>query len=99
MLQLALPLKVGEKWYLSDEKAKLYPNLDNEGMLRRVARVGTVAVPAGKFDHCLFLTEEIGGSTFESRFCPGVGFVDQKSDHHGTPAGWRQVLTRYEVKK
>lgn len=97
-LALVTPLNVGDKWYLSDEKAKLYPNLDNEGMLRRVSRVGSVTVPAGKFENCFFLTEDTGGNATETWFCPHVGFVEQKSDHRGTPMGWHQVLIRYFLK-
>lgn len=98
-LELVFPLKIGEAWYLSDEKAKVYPNLDNEGMLRRVLKVDTIAVPAGTFNHCFLLTEEIGGSTFETWFCPGIGWVERKSIHHGTPMEWFETLVKYQVRK
>jgi hypothetical protein len=93
------PLELGEKWYVSDEKAKLHPTYDDDWMLRKVTKVDTVVVPAGRFDNCFFLAEEWAGTTFETWFCPNVGIVDAKSDHHGTPMGWHQVLTRYQLKK
>ena len=44
-----------------------------------------------------FLEEAWAGTAFETWFCPGVGVVDRKSDHHGTPGGFREVLIRYQV--
>ena len=99
LLEFVFPLKLGEKWYVSDEKAKLHPTYDDDWMLRKVTKVDTVVVPAGRFDNCFFLAEVWAGTTFETWFCPNVGIVDAKSDHHGTPMGWHQVLTRYQLKK
>jgi len=87
-LELVLPLKVGEKW-----------NLFDGGILREVVKVDTVTVPAGRFNNCFFFEDGWAGSTAETWFCPNVGIVDEKMDHHGTPVGWHQVLTRYQLKK
>jgi hypothetical protein len=99
LLEFVFPLELGEKWYQSDEKAKLYPTYADGWMLRKVTKVGTVVVPAGEFDNCFFLEEAWAGATFETWFCPNVGIVDQKGDHHGTPYGFRQVLIRYQLNK
>jgi len=99
LLEFVFPLKLGEKWYRSDEKAKLYPTYADEFMLCKVTKVGTVVVPAGEFNNCFFLEEEWAGATFETWFCPNVGIVDEKGDHHGTPYGHRQVLIRYQLNK
>ncbi len=99
LLEFVFPVKLGEKWYQSDEKAKLYPTYADDGMLRKVTKVGTVVVPAGEFNNCFFLVEVWAGTTFETWFCPNVGVVDRKVDHHGTPGGFRQVLIRYQLNK
>lgn len=97
LLEFVFPVKLGEKWYRSDEKAKLYPTYADDWMLRKVTKVGTVVVPAGEFNDCFFLEEEWAGATFETWFCPDVGIVDEKGNHHGTPEGFRQVLIRYQL--
>ncbi len=96
-LDLVFPLFVEAKWYESDDMAKLSPDFNNKSMLHEVVQAGEVVVPAGKFENCYFLTETIGGSTMEDWFCPGIGYVDRKNDHHGTPFGGRQVLTQYHL--
>jgi len=97
LLEFVFPVKLGEKWYRSDEKARLNPTYADDWMLRKVTKVGTVVVPAGEFNDCFFLEEEWAGTTFETWFCPNVGIVDEKGDHHGTPYGFRQVLIRYQL--
>ena len=99
LLEFVFPVELGEKWYQSDEKAKLNPTYADDWMLRKVTKVGTIVVPAGEFSHCFFLEETWGGTTFETWFCPSVGVVDRKADHHGTPGGFRQVLIRYQLNK
>jgi hypothetical protein len=99
LLEFVFPVKLGEKWYRSDEKAKLNPTYADDWMLRKVTKVGTVVVPAGEFNDCFFLEEEWAGYTAETWFCPNVGIVDEKGDHHGTPEGFRQVLIRYQLNK
>lgn len=96
LLEFVFPVKLGEKWYQSDEIAKLNPTYAEGWMLRKVTKVGTVVVPAGHFNNCFFLEEAWAGATFETWFCPNVGIVDQKADHHGTPGGFRKVLIRYQ---
>ena|GEM_PF-1361310 len=99
LLEFVFPVKLGEKWYQSDEKAKLNPTYADGWMLRKVTKVGTVVVPAGEFNNCFFLEEVWAGTTFETWFCPNMGVVDRKGDHHGTPGGFRQVLIRYQLNK
>lgn len=99
LLEFVFPIKLGEKWYRSDEKARLNPTCADDWMLRKVTKVGIVVVPAGEFNDCFFLEEEWAGTTFETWFCPNVGIVDEKSDHHGTPGGFRQALIRYQLNK
>jgi hypothetical protein len=99
LLEFVFPLKLGEKWYQSDEKAKLNPTYADDWMLRKVTKVETVVVPAGYFNNCFFLEEAWAGTAFETWFCPNVGIVDRKVDHHGTPSGFHQVLIRYQLKK
>jgi predicted small secreted protein len=99
LVEFVFPVKLGEKWYRSDEKARLNPTYADDWMLRKVTKVGTVVVPAGEFNDCFFLEEEWAGTIFETWFCPKVGIVSEKGDHHGTPYGFRRVLIRYHLNK
>ncbi len=85
-LEFVFPLRLGDSW-----------NLYGEGIPRQVKQIGEVIVPAGRFNNCVLFEDSWTGATSESWFCPGVGFVDEKSDHHGTPMGWRQVLVKYQI--
>lgn len=96
-LFLTLPLVPGARWYNNVAMAKLNPHFETDSMLWQVTQVGRVVIPAGEFDPCFFMNQVIGGSTFESWFCPGVGWVDQRDDHHGTPFGERRVLLSYHL--
>jgi hypothetical protein len=97
-VELVFPLQLGAEWYQGEGMEKLYPAHDNGSMLWKVTKIGSATVPAGSFDGCYFLEKEIGGVTFENWFCPGVGWVDMKADHHGTPFGSRWVLLRFSTK-
>ncbi len=99
LLDFVFPLKLGAQWYQSDEKAKLNPTYADDWMLRKVTKVGTVVVPAGRLNNCFFLEEVWAGTTYEMWFCPNVGIVDRKVDHHGTPEGYHQVLINYQLKE
>ncbi len=99
LLEFVFPVRLGEKWYRSDEKARLNPTYADDWMLRKVTKVGTVVVPAGEFNDCFFPEEEWAGTTFETWFCPKVGIVDEKGYHHGTPYGFRKVLIHYQLNK
>jgi hypothetical protein len=87
-LELVFPLQVGEKW-----------NLFDGGILRKVVKVDTVAVPAGRFNNCFLFEDAWASDTAQTWFCPNVGIIEEKMDHHGTPMGWHSVLTRYELKR
>ncbi|MBI5879634.1 MAG: hypothetical protein HZB53_18445 [Chloroflexi bacterium] len=100
LLELVFPLTLGAQWYQSDLLAKSNPTPRADAyMLRKVTDVGAVTVPAGHFDSCYFLQEEWAGTTFENWYCPAVGWVDRKADHHGTPEGWREVLIHYQMNR
>ncbi len=98
LIELIFPLKLGARWYQTDEKAQLNPTFADNWMLRKVTKVDTVVVPVGHFDNCFLLEEEWAGTTFATWFCPNVGFVDRRVDHHGTPEGYHQVLIKYQIK-
>ena len=100
LLELVFPLKLGAQWYQTDLLARSRPTARiGDYMLRQVTKAGVVTVPAGTFDACYFLREEWAGTTFENWYCPDVGWVDRKVDHHGTPEGWREVLIRYQASR
>ncbi|HXF68165.1 MAG TPA: hypothetical protein VNK89_00015 [Thermoflexus sp.] len=97
LVELVFPIRLGAKWYRSDEKAALNPTYADDWMLVKVTQVGSVVVPAGEFPNCFLLEEVWAGLTAETWFCPNVGVVSKKADHHGTPSGFRQVLLRYSL--
>ena len=97
LVEFVFPVKLVEKWYRSDEKARFNPTYADDWMLCKVTKMGTVVVPAGEFNDCFFLEEEWAGTTFETWFCPKVGIVSEKGDHHGTPYGFRKVLIQYQL--
>jgi hypothetical protein len=98
-LILVLPLQVGEKWYLNQEMAALYPEMTVDSMLQKVQHKQSIDVPAGYFEGCFFMQEVIGGSIFARMFCPGIGWVDQRSDHSGTPFGWQETLIHCSIQE
>ncbi len=87
-LELVLPLEVGKTW-----------NLFDGGIPRQVMKFGTVTVPAGDFNNCFLFDDAWTGTSSETWFCPSVGIVEEKMDHHGTPVGGHHVLVRYQLKK
>ncbi len=89
------PLSVGAKWFETNETAQLNPNVS----LIQATKLGSVVVPAGRFENCYFLTEIVGATGLEDWFCPGIGYVDRKDFHSGTPMGGREVLVRYHLEK
>jgi hypothetical protein len=100
LLEFVFPLALGAQWYQSDLKAKSNPNPSiDDYMLRKVTKMGAVTVPAGRFDNCRFMQEEWAGVTFENWYCPAVGWVDTKHDHHGTPEGLHQILISYQLNR
>lgn len=98
LIELVFPLRPGAMWYQTDEKAQLNPTFADNWMLRKVTKVDTVVVPAGRFNDCFLLEEEWAGTTFATWFCPNVGIVDRKVDHQGTPEGYHQVLVKHQLK-
>jgi hypothetical protein len=95
-LEFVLPLKPGAGWNLYPPMLPNEP-AQNGGIARQVSRTATVQVPAGRFDNCFLMKDNWVDSTVENWFCPGVGWVDLKSDHNGTPFGSRQVLLTYHL--
>nr|NIR26491.1 hypothetical protein [Gammaproteobacteria bacterium]NIR66819.1 hypothetical protein [candidate division Zixibacteria bacterium] len=96
-LEYIFPLELNQRWYPNPGQRKQFPDYEVVSGLRKVSKVGKVKVPAGGFEQCFQLKEMIGGSTFETWFCPGVGIVDTRSDHSGTPFGFRSVLINYTL--
>ena len=96
-IEYELPFRTGDSWYLNHIMLTVSPSKTNESMLRRVVEMREVTAPAGQFSNCFLLTEVIGGAVFAQHFCPGVGIVEKRVDHHGTPFGFRHLLTAYAV--
>ncbi len=94
-LELTFPLQAMAQWVWLP--ARLPTDPDTSGVLRQVLTVGKVQVPAGRFDSCFLIKDRWVTDTVESWFCPGVGWVDRKGDHNGTPYGSRRVLLGHEL--
>lgn len=98
LVKFVFPLKVGDRWPLTENQTKMLPSGVKPGMTRQVVKRGTVVVPAGRFADCALLREEWVDAAFEDWFCPNVGIVESKSDHRGVPESWHRVLIHYELK-
>lgn len=94
--ELVSPLQAGAQWYLYEAKDPTAPD-GVGGVLRRAVEENTVQVPAGRFDNCFMLKDDWATDTVYGWFCPGVGWVEKKSDHNGTPFGSHSVLLGYHV--
>ncbi|MDF1512897.1 MAG: hypothetical protein P1S60_03700 [Anaerolineae bacterium] len=94
-LELAFPLQVGKKWYLNQAMADRNPDMAVDSMLRKVVMKRQLDLSIGRSEGCYALQEIVGGSTFEKWFCPGIGWVDRRSDHSGTPYGEHEVLVAF----
>ncbi len=95
-LELVFPVQLGDQWNWLPARLPIEPQTG--GIARQVVTTGTTIVPAGKFDQCFLIREDWVDSTVEDWFCPGVGWVEKKSDHSGTPVGRHWVLVRYSTK-
>jgi hypothetical protein len=96
-IALIFPLEVGKRWYLNEKMQELYPGFETDSMLRQVVGQGSVETPTEAFEQCFQMAEVIGGYTFETWFCPGVGIVERKADHSGTPMGMHELLVKYKL--
>ncbi len=96
--ELLFPLRPGNQWYLYEAKDPGVPG-GVSGLFRQVLKAGTVEVPAGSFDNCFFLKDDWATNVVGNWFCPGVGWVELKDDHSGTPYGSHDVLLRYHLSR
>ena len=99
LIELEFPLKVGDEWYLTEERARFGTSSPDGSMLRRVVEDGEVSVPAGRFGRCSLLRDEWGDATQYAWFCPGVGFVKRTVKAHGPEEGRIQELVRYRLRQ
>lgn len=93
-LELQFPLSPGDKWGWFPGRLPNAPDLIGT-VYRQVLQTGTVKVPAGTFDGCFLIRDGWTTDTSNGWFCPGIGWVEHKSDHNGTPYGSHWVLVRY----
>lgn len=96
-IAFVFPLEIGKRWYLNEKMRKLYPGFETDSMLRQVVEQEAIETSTETFEECFQMTEVIGGYTFETWFCPGVGIVARKADHSGTPMGMHELLMEYKL--
>ncbi len=53
--------------------------------------------PAGVMDRCYWVATPYNSGGVQEWVCEGVGFVENKYDHNGTPYGYETVLLSYEI--
>ncbi len=94
-LELVFPLKPDTKWVWLP--ARLPTDVGTDGVYRQIQSIESVQVPAGRFDNCFLIQNGWVTDTSSGWFCPGVGWVEQKTDHNGTPFGGHRVLLRYQL--
>jgi hypothetical protein len=91
IVELAFPVQLGSGWSMYDNPPNPLPN-------RQVTQQGSLTAPAGTFKDCFYLQGQMGGTTLDDWFCPGIGFVWDNAEHHGTPIGSRRELVRFTVR-
>ncbi|HZQ07869.1 MAG TPA: hypothetical protein VFD70_14895 [Anaerolineae bacterium] len=94
-LEFVFPLAANEQWVWLP--ARLPTDSNPDGVMRDVLKVGTVQVPAGRFDNCYQIQDGWVTNTVINWFCPGVGWVERKGDHNGTPVGMHAVLVKFMI--
>ncbi len=95
IIELDFPLRVGKKWYLTDERAAFRPSSSDQWLLRKVAKRGAVSVPAGRFEQCFLMQDTWGDASFRTWFCPGIGIVKKTVQSRGPSEGNRLELLKY----
>ena len=87
------PLALGRSWcplkYMEGEKVQ------DCTAKRTVVSQESYETPAGKFDNCYEITEDVNSGGVTQWFCKSIGVVAQKYDHGGTRFGFQQTLVSY----
>lgn len=88
-LEYLFPLSTTKSWC----PAESIPEKDCIALGKRtVIKSLPRTVPAGDFETCYEIIEDFNTGTYSQWFCPGIGIVEEKSDHGGFPFGFRNVL-------
>ena len=89
LVQFVFPIRLDSQQSMSN---------DNDAPLnQKVTKMGSVTIPTGIFDGCFYREGSLGGMNFEDWFCPGIGVVWSKAEHHGTPYGNTRELISYKI--
>jgi hypothetical protein len=96
-LEYIFPLTTGERWYPDPNQRANVPNFQIGPGTRTVNGPLAVHVPAGDFENCYELRTFYNGGSPVSWVCPGLGVVESRFDHAGTPFGNHQVLLSHTI--
>jgi len=93
-LDYVFPLTKGAGWC----PAEIIPleRCVNSGM-RQVSEASSRIEPAGRFNACLEIDEELQASLSNQWFCPGIGVVERQEDHSGFQFGFHLYLTNFSL--
>jgi hypothetical protein len=95
ILAYDFPLSLGRSWcpssYIKGEKVQ---DCTAAGK-RTVVSQEKYNTPAGEFDNCYKITEDVNSGGVTRWLCKNIGIVAQKYDHGGTRFGFQQTLVNY----
>jgi hypothetical protein len=63
--------------------------------MRIVNKAGPQQTPAGSFDTCYQMSDQVNSGGLRQTFCNGIGVVERRYDHAGTRFGFSWVLTGF----
>ncbi len=97
LLDLDFPLDPGKSWCSSTTiKGEQVLDCSSPGAGKvTVEKLEGVTSTAGNFKNCVLVIQWSNGGNVIQQFCSGVGFVNVKFDHSGTPFGFERTLTDY----
>ena len=94
-LAYEFPLALGRNWcpwaYVKGEKVQ---DCVAAGK-RNVVSQESLDTPAGRFDNCYKITEDVNSGGVTRWLCKSIGVVALKYDHAGTRFGFQQTLVGY----
>ena len=93
-LEYIFPLPGESCWFQEAQQRSQPFNQDSPGC-RRASGPVSLTLPVGAFEHCYQLVTPWNTGSINQTFCSGVGLVQEKFDHAGTPFGYQMTLIAY----
>jgi hypothetical protein len=93
-LEFVFPLPGERCWFPAVQQRSQPFNQDLPGC-RRASGPVNLQFPVGAFERCYQLATPFNNGSIKQTFCSGIGLVQEKFDHAGTPFGYQMTLIAY----